>query len=439
MKENIKKNLINWSVGGTMILSSTLYSSMNFNYRLDKDISFSSVNYSSMSDVIIDALNVNENTSYYKINAIKNEYSHQKIVVNNKNEIAIYNNYNGLKLSNLNIIKKGSNQSIYNAGVLGLNSAILSDNNMNISVSYIKTFGFGAKGIYHKGEGKHCYINKVIIETLQDNSNAVEVANNSLMTINNSLIYTNGEKSGGICVSANSKMNAKNLTLYISNDNSPSIYLNGTLVIEKSLIETAGSYLGVIEGNSKLISISNSLRGYNGFKLMNKQEEDNVLITLSINKRYINVEHDELFYIEDVSSNIYLSDVSLSIKENKFITTNSEIFNTKNNINLKKVNIQGDVLTKGNSSINLNFLNSASLEGKLNGNITLNFKDEKNSSISLTETSYIDQLNFLNNNIERLKKHINFKGNILYYNKKNNSWLENKEYYFEDGGALIPA
>lgn len=435
--KKIKKNLINFGVGGSLLLANTLYSSLSFAYRLDKDIELSSVNYSFMSDVIFDMLLPDEAPLQYQINLNQEINNNLQILENNKNSVAVLNRFENACLENCRIIKKGSSDSIYKSGVLGINSAILSEANLKIKKSYIKTFGNGAKGVYQNKPDSRCLIQNTIVETLQDNSNAVEVANGSFMKIKNSLFYTSGENSGGICVSATSKLLGEKLSLYIENDYSPALYLNGSMVIKNSLIETEKSYLGLMEGKSNMILFNNSLRGFKGFKLLNKSEDQDYFNVLGISKGYINVENDPVFDIDNVSAKITLSHLNVNSVDNKFLHIKSNNQNKNIDLILDNVKSNGSIETDQLSSVNVFINNNCNILGSFSGNIKINFLIDDFGEITLTKDSMIDEISLPKNDIRNLKKVINFNGFTLSYNKNNNEWLHGRNYYFEDGGALL--
>lgn len=435
MKEHVKNNLKNWSVNGSLVLTTALYSSMSFTYRLDKDLEMSSLNYSFMADTFIDVLSDKKINYAYK--SENDYYNHETFSSNTDEQVSFYNVLNNAVLNRVRVVKKGGCSSLYNSGVRGFNAGILSEYDITVCSSYIQTYGEGAKGFYQKGTGSHAKLSKVVVETLQDNSNAIEVADHAMLSIRDSIIYTNGEKSGGLCVSANSRLNADNLTILVSNDNSPALYANGQMVIKNSLIETAGSYIAVIEGDTSFVSLNNSLRGHNGIKLMNKSQEENIKCRAMITGRYMNVDSGCAFYIDNISANISLLNTNLFIKDERFITVISGEKRNRSEFVLANIFASGLIRTDENSDLILRINNGVKLNSVFNGNICLDFNKTVSSSVNLAGDSRIDQIKLSVNNMVELKKYINLNGFKLIYNKKNNEWLQGKNYYFEDGSSLI--
>lgn len=442
MSENIKKKIINWGVSGSMLLSTALYSSMSFAYRLDKNMEISSVNYNFMTNALLDIINIENESIDYKYKIESNDYSYSFFDSNKDQQVVLYNSedHNAL-FKESNIVKKGDCESVYNSGVLGANSAILSLGDLSFYKGNIKTFGKGAKGFYQKGKDKTGLIVGTKIETYKDNSNAVEVADEGNLIIKKSLIYTAGENSGGICISANSKGRIENSDVFIINDNSPALYINGELVIKNSLVQTESSYIAVIEGMSDVFFINTSLRGRQGFKMMNKSVENGFKIKLGITNRYVSIEEGFMFDIENVSADINLSKVDITLKEKKFIKAKSNKYNGEqlNNtvVNLNKTMLSGDIIIDDNNTIDLFFYDNVRMTSTMKGKINLHFTEDNYDQLILSNDSYVDQIQISDNNIATLKRVINLNGYTLYYKQEFNSWLENRSFYFEDGSSLI--
>lgn len=424
-----------------VMLSTALYSSMSFAYRLDKNIELSYVNYSFISDALIDILNNKDCYIKFECENFNNLNEKNDYFSTTKDEtVVVYNNKNS-SVENVRISKKGNSNSIYNSGVLGNNSAILSESNIEIKNGTIKTFGLGAKGFYQKGKGNNAIMENFIIETMQKNSNAIESSEESNIKIYNVYIYTSDDCSGGLCVSANGKINANKVTIYTVGEYSPGMYVNGVLTLKESLIETSSSYLAVLEGESCFISINSSLRGYKGIKVSNNESDGKIKSKIGIIGRYLNVNKGWALICENSNVDINLLNTNITSKEKKILNlkTYSE---EKNNstITLKNSFIEGEIKTDNNNFLKIIMNDKSYISGIINGNVDMNFNGSKYSLFNMKGDSYISKIEISkkNNNVIELMKFISLNGFTLHYNSKENSWLENKTYYFEDGSVIKP-
>lgn len=422
-----------------MTLSNELYASMSFAYRLDKEIEFSYVNYSFISDALIDILNsknIKINFEYKNLNNLKKNNNYFSTY---KDEtVTIYNKENSI-IENVSITKKGNSHSVYNSGVIGNNSALLSIENIVLKNGTIKTFGVGAKGFYQKNKNKKSTMENFIIETMQKNSNAVEVCEGSNIKLYNVYIYTNDNCSGGLCVSANSEINANKTTVYTTGELSPGLYLNGVFTLNKSLIETSYSYVAVLEGNSKLISIESSLRGYKGIKVLNNISSKEIKSNIGIIGRYLNVEKGWAFNCENSNVDINLLNTNIVSKDKKLIILkNNNGDKNFSHLVLKNSSVCGEINSDGKNILNISVNDRSYISGITKGNVNIKFCGKIYSYFSMTGDSYFKKIELMGNNIEELIKHFYLNGFTLYYDPIENLWLNGKVYYFEDGSIVKP-
>ena len=429
------KKILNQEKKIEKINHNLLYSSMNFAYRLDKNIEVSPLNYLFVSDSITDILS--ENISF-KFSKSSDEISgKEKYIVSNDGNCVAYYNDKKTSLANVEVVKKGDSLSVYKSGVLGYNSAILSVENITLLKSYVKTYSSGSKGFLLKEKGKIGNIFEVIFETMSSNANAIESSNESILRLKKVYAYTNGENSGGVCVSAQSKVFSNSITVYTASFNSPSFYINGSLFIEDSLMETRRSYLGVMEGDSSFFSINSSLRGELGLKIMNKKD-DNFINKVGIVKRYISINEGFAFDVENSSSVINLLDMTVFSLCKKILKTSSQFDNKNVDVHLKKTFMNGEIVTDDKTTINIFFNKGNTVFSKISGNVNLFFKDKTHYSLTLTGDSFVRKIDFFNNDIKTFIECLNLNGYTLYYDSVQNEWMKDKSYYFEDGSRLLP-
>lgn len=423
-----------------LVLSTALYSSMSFAYRLDKNIELSYVNYSFISDALTDILN--GKSSNIKFAYKNNENKKNNYFSSNMDETVVIYNVEKSNFENLNVCKKGNSFSIYNSGVIGNNSAILSEENINLKNGTIKTFGIGAKGFYQKNKNKKAIMENFIIETMQKNSNAIEVSDQSKVKIYNVYIYTNDDCSGGLCVSANSELNAEKTTVYTAGKSSPGLYINGILTIKNGLVETSSSYVAVLEGNSNFISINTSLRGYKGIKISNDENSEFYSEQkIGIIGRYLNVNKGWAITGENSNVIINLLNSNITSRENKLINLKNLNNNNKKNyskIILKNSNINGEIKTDQYNFLKIVMNDKSYISGKINGNVELDFDDNAHSYFNMSGNSFLSKIKIKDEKITTLRKFIFLNGNTLYYDREENLWLNGKTYYFEDGSVIKP-
>ena len=103
-------------------------------------------------------------------------------------------------------------------------------------------------------------------------------------------------------------------------------------------------------------------------------------------------------------------------------------------------NLKGNIVVDEYSKVRLN-LNDCTYTGRINkGNVSKNVDVtfDEDSRWALTGNSYVNTLTVTKKDLNNIRKYIRSNGYNIYYNAKNNEWLNGCTIYLNGGGKLIP-
>ena len=307
----------------------------------------------------------------------------------------------------------------------GLNSALLVTYGSLAKVEYstINTNADGASGIFVNGTKAEGELNNTTINTLRTNS-------------------------PGIVATNNGSIKGEHLTITTKVKSSPSVRItksNGTIELEKSMLETNGGASPIIDTYGKVVisettGTANASRiatiNNNGNVVLNNstmlvsgatdtdhsesavlftndlKENKNVFqsinssININQNLPYYNIAY--VFVADNSTTEIDLENSTFNFGSNKFLKgTNSNII-----INLKNQIIYG-MIELDNSTLQINLIDNSSYTGFLTDNKTSIYLS-KDSELNLTGDTYLKELN----NDDKSNNNITLNGYHLYVNNE---------------------
>lgn len=443
--KKMRKKLLTWSISSGLLISTALYSSLSLAYRIDR----SSDSIQSISKIPIKNGELSEiklsdiNKKIESIEIYKGKYN----LIKNKNLSSELNDQSAINITDgsevifnkIKIQKKGKTTSIYSSGITGLNAAVLNDGNVILDNSNIRTFGKGAKAYYQSGINSKGTIVASIIETTQNDSNGIEVANEGVLKLNNVAINTQGDRSAGISSSAKSKLENNKVIVFTTGKSSPGFYNGGRLSLIDSDINANNSYIGINEGENNLISINSKLKGMKGIKIINHSDNDDIndegMAVIGFKNGFIDVKEDPVFIVENMSAIINLNNTEIKNKNKIILSVNSNKQRTIT-LNLFEQKLFGDINNNENSNINVRLSNNSIYNGSILNGASLNI--DESSKWFVKDDSIINRLILPNNNPKYINKYIVSNGKNILYNSKENKWLKDRVIKFSDGGSMIP-
>lgn len=307
----------------------------------------------------------------------------------------------------------------------GLNSAILGTYGTytKIEETSINTNADGASGVFINGTKAEGELLNTVINTLKTNSPGVVVANNGFLKADHLTITTKVKTSPAVRVTKS----------------------NGTIEIEKSMLETNGNSSPIVDAEGK-VTITETTGTANGSRIANIKNNGNVTInnssmlisgatdsehsesavlftsdkkdsknifqsinsSLNINQNlpYYNIAY--IFVADNSTTEIDLENTLFNYGSNKFLKgTNSNI-----TINLKNQIIYG-LIELENSNLQMNLIENSSYTGTFIDNNTFVYLS-KDSELNLTGDMYIKELN----NDDKSNSNITLNGYHLYVNNE---------------------
>lgn len=382
-------------------------------------------------------------------------------------------NQSNFTASNLNLTKSAGDSSDKDSSLYyGLNSAfIVKDSSKTIIKNSTITTGTNySTAFFSSGDNSISELNDVKIKTTGNNSNGITLSETSEINANNINIITTGKNSHAINTMCEGSYITVNNAQINTND------INSAIFSSKGKIEAVNvdgnsekSYIGIIEGKNS-IYISNSklntkAHGLNeeeklsaAFFIYSKNQKNssadfgNASLNLenskiSIDKKSSVSKTAPLFYITNTTAVINITNTTLNYESKILLKAEkNDLFGEKDNNGSDITFTATDQFLKGNiivdefSKVRLH-LNSSTFKGHLNSenkskNVDVTF--DKKSYWILTGDSYINTLTIQNGKISRLRTNIRSNGYNIYYNAKNNEWLNGRTIRLSGGGKMIP-
>ena len=307
----------------------------------------------------------------------------------------------------------------------GLNSAVLGTYGTyaKIEESTINTNADGASGVFINGTKAEGELINTVINTLRTNSPGIVAANNGFIKADHLTVTTKVKTSPAVRVTKS----------------------NGTIEIEKSMLETNGSASPIIDTEGK-VTISETTGTANGSRIASIKNNGNVTIksstmlisgatdtehsesavlltsdkkdtknvfqsinsSLNLNQNlpYYNIAY--IFVIDNSTTEIDLENSTFNFGSNKLLKgTKSDI-----TINLNNQIIYGSIELE-DSKLKMNLIENSSYTGAINDNSTSIYLS-KDSELNLTGDMYIKELN----NDDPSNNNINLNGYHLYVNNE---------------------
>ena len=253
----------------------------------------------------------------------------------------------------------------------------------------------------------------------------------------------------------NSSINLKDSLITTEGQNSPILYSNGN--IETSNIEGTSlkSEIAIINGANNIL-IENSTLSTNAssaFKIYKEisrgSSNDYNLADLTIKKSkiIINKESNDyktapLFKVINTKAKINITNTTFKYGSNILLNITSEDEYNPSEVTMTVTDqyLKGNIVSDEFSKVRLN-LNNSTYKGRINkGNISKNIDItfDENSKWILTGTSYVNTLTVTKKDLNNVRKYIRSNGYNIYYNVKNNEWLNGRTITLIGGGKLIP-
>lgn len=340
----------------------------------------------------------------------------------------------------------------------GLNSAaIIKDSStLELNDSKISANTEYSSAIFLTGLGTTANLNKVDLNTTNNYSHAISISEEGIINGTNLNLETTGNNASAIkTMDTNSTINLTDSTITTKGTNSPLLYSNGK--IEVSTIEgsSLNSEIAIIKGaNNILIEESdlstNATSAFTIYKELSQGSSTDYNLAdltiknskITINKESTNYKTAPLFNIFNTKTKINITDSTFKYGSNILLNITSEDEYKQSEVTMTVTDqyLKGNIISDENSKVRLN-LNNSTYKGRINkGNISQNIDVtfDENSKWILTGTSYVNTLTVTKKDLNNVRKYIRSNGYNIYYNAKNNEWLNGRTITLIGGGKLIP-
>lgn len=337
--------------------------------------------------------------------------------------------YNGTNLSLLK--EKGDVSLLEDNLIVGLNNTLIAEESSNVFIS-----------------------NSTITSNAKNSSTIFTTDTNTSLTLENVTLVTNEENSKNIIAQDNSEITISNSKLTTNKKTSELFYSSSKITVDNVEANTVSNFASLI-GTNKLTITNSKLTSdvneeYKGMFIVESKEEGSSSITnaeLTIENSNVRVNNASeyynkipLFYVYDTNTKINLTKNNLSYGSGILLNVESkEGSSNKNTVfTITDSIIRGHIYSDKNSAIRIN-LNNAIYYGSINNNNTSQYIDislDKTSTWYLTGNSYVNTITIQKQN--NITKYIKSNGYNIYYNSKNNEWLNNRTIRLQGGGKLIP-
>ena len=347
----------------------------------------------------------------------------------------------------------------------GLNSAVIVKDAsiLELTDSSIRTNADYSSAIFLSGLSSKAVLNNVTLKTLKNNSPSISISEEAELNASNLEISTIGNNSSGIkTLDTNSTVYVSDSMINTEGTNSSLFYSNGKIEVTKITGTSSNSPIGIINNVNSIeikdseltTSTSNEKDIYNAAFTIYKKATygssnnynyadltiENTKIT--IDKKSSNYKTASIFYIKNMKTKINITDTKLKYGSNTLLNVVSE-----DEYNISEVtmtvtdqNLKGNIVVDEYSKVRLN-LNDCTYTGRINkGNVSKNVDVtfDEDSRWALTGNSYVNTLTVTKKDLNNIRKYIRSNGYNIYYNAKNNEWLNGRTIYLNGGGKLIP-
>ena len=347
----------------------------------------------------------------------------------------------------------------------GLNSAVIVKDAsiLELTDSSIRTNADYSSAIFLSGLSSKAVLNNVTLKTLKNNSPSISISEEAELNASNLEISTIGNNSSAIkTLDTNSTVYVSDSMINTEGTNSPLFYSNGKIEVTKITGTSSNSPIGIINNVNSIeikdseltTSTSNEKDIYNAAFTIYKKATygssnnynyadltiENTKIT--IDKKSSNYKTASIFYIKNMKTKINITDTKLKYGSNTLLNVVSE-----DEYNISEVtmtvtdqNLKGNIVVDEYSKVRLN-LNDCIYTGRINkGNVSKNVDVtfDEDSRWVLTGNSYVNTLTVTKKDLNNIRKYIRSNGYNIYYNAKNNEWLNGRTIYLNGGGKLIP-
>ncbi len=432
----------------TLVLLCTIASTTNVIITDNKILNSKNTINRNEKPVAVLEITKDKKTSNIKEESTKNDTS--VIQVSNQSKYTATN----IELNKTNGISTDKEISEY----FGLNSAaIIKDSStLELNDSKISTNTEYSSAIFLTGLGTTATLNKVNLNTTNNYSHGISISEEANLTANDVELTTKGDNSSAIkTMDTNSSINLKDSLITTEGQNSPILYSNGN--IETSNIEGTSlkSEIAIINGANNIL-IENSTLSTNAssaFKIYKEisrgSSNDYNLADLTIKKSkiIINKESNDyktapLFKVINTKAKINITNTTFKYGSNILLNITSEDEYNPSEVTMTVTDqyLKGNIVSDEFSKVRLN-LNNSTYKGRINkGNISKNIDItfDENSKWILTGTSYVNTLTVTKKDLNNVRKYIRSNGYNIYYNVKNNEWLNGRTITLIGGGKLIP-
>ena len=360
--------------------------------------------------------------------------------------VILVNRDGNAKIKNATVNKEsGDTTNTENSDFYGVNSAVLvkSNGEATIKKSTIKTSAKGANAVFATGSNAKDYISNTKIETTgSSSSRGLDATYGGYIEADKVEITTQGGSCAALATDrGEGTIIANNSTLETNGSGSPIIYSTGNISIDNTKGIANGSQMVVIEGKNTA-TITNSSLEASGKGNRGETDQAGIMIyqsmsgdagegtgTLNVSNSSLNIQEKStyyktapMFFITNTTGIINIENTKLNYGSNILLSikATSEWGNSGNNggnvtLNSKNQSLKGNIEVDNLSTLNLNLQENSNYTGTINKDNTakeINIKLDKNSTITLTEDSYITSLE----NEDDTYSNINFNGYTLYIN-----------------------
>lgn len=340
--------------------------------------------------------------------------------------------HSGHNYEHIKLVKTGDTQSIEKAENLGFNAALLINNgaSTNLYDAYIISDGYYANDVFLYGENSSATISGSLIESRGDNSNGIRTNEAGSVSLTDVTIHTNGNLSSAI---KGGNISIGKCYLKSNGISSPTINVKGIVTINKSYIGSEYSPLIDMDGNHTITITDSDLvlndldDSENGAILLyqtNREDDgsaDTGTSNFVMNNGSINADVPTLFYITNTDAQITLHnvtdnnsnrDILLDIKTH--IDQETGVIEGSNvTLDLDSQTISGGIYIELNCNLEMNLTNNSNYSGYIDyesreshdNTSQVSITIEEGSVWSLTEDSYVTELNIDSDNCIILNDH----------------------------------
>lgn len=349
---------------------------------------------------------VHGQTGVYTLNGGSDTQTGQTFVATQTDESSVYVLNSGILTLNSCVLTKTGNTSDVNASSqYGLNAGLLvkSGGNVTITGTTITTNASGANGIFATGTNSTIVMTGGYINASGSGAHGVDVTYGGSITTYNVDITTNDDNSsaiatdfGGGTVTVNGGTTITTST--VAGSHSAGIYSTGIITVNDASVTSSADAGGVIDGANTIILNNTLLTGKTqGIKFhVTAPATGDAIVTMSGGS--LTVTNGDAFYFDGSSGNTAKGNVT--VKANAVITTSTgNLVNAVSpataTFNVQHSDLDGNIISTGSSTININLLDTTVLTGAVNNTNTaalVTLTMDSSSAWTVTAPSHINGL-----------------------------------------------